>query len=121
MNGQPSPAFEDKKPALPAAAGSSKDPLTLQESSPTDPAFYSALHGAQDFYAAQQPYPSQHMNPYGYHHYGLNGIGPGGPYKAEYPYPHGAFREHGAFSREVQTALQESGESGELLISSLIL
>lgn len=110
MNGQPSPAFEDKKPALPAAAGSSKDPLTLPESSPTDPAFYSALHGTQDFYAAQQPYPAQHMNPYGYHHYGLNGIGHGGPYKAEYSYPHGVFREHGSFSREVQSALQESGE-----------
>ncbi|XP_037545324.1 homeobox protein Dlx3b [Nematolebias whitei] len=109
MNGQLPRAFEEKKPVLPAAAGSSKDPPTLLESSsPHDPAFYSVLHGSQDLYAAQQPYPAQHMNPYGYHHYGLNGMGPSGPYKADYPLPHGAIREHGAFCREAQTARQDS-------------
>ncbi|KAG7505438.1 homeobox protein Dlx3b-like [Solea senegalensis] len=121
MNGQPSPVFEDKKPALPVAVNSSisaatKDSPTLPESSSTDMGFYSgqsALHGAQDFYAAQQPYAAQHMNPYAYHHhYNLNGMGPGGAYpvgKAEYAYPHAAYREHAAFSsREAQAVMQDS-------------
>ncbi|XP_058510350.1 homeobox protein Dlx3b-like [Solea solea] len=121
MNGQPSPVFEDKKPALPVAMNSSisaatKDSPTLPESSSTDMGFYSgqsALHGAQDFYAAQQPYAAQHMNPYAYHHhYNLNGMGPGGAYpvgKAEYAYPHAAYREHAAFSsREAQAVMQDS-------------
>lgn len=120
MNGQPSPVFEEKKPSLPVAGSSisatSKDSPTLPESSSTDMGFYSgqsALHGSQDFYPAQQPYSAQHMNPYAYHHhhhhYNLNGMGPGGAYpvgKTEYPYP--TYREHGAFSREVQSALQDS-------------
>lgn len=77
MNAQPSP-FEEKKPPLPA-----EDPPTLPESS--DLGFY------QDFYQ-QQPYSA-----YGYHHYGLNGTGPGGGY----PFPQGAYRD----------ALQDGGES----------
>ncbi|XP_036943572.1 homeobox protein Dlx3b-like [Acanthopagrus latus] len=117
MNGQSSPIFEEKKPSLPVAGSSisaTKDSPTLPESSSTDMGFYSgqgALHGSQDFYPAQQPYSAQHMNPYAYHHYNLNGMGPGGAYpvgKAEYPYPHAAYREHGAFSREVQSTLQDS-------------
>ncbi|XP_014865660.1 PREDICTED: homeobox protein Dlx3b-like isoform X1 [Poecilia mexicana] len=120
MNGQSSPVFEEKKPSLPGVAGSSistKDsPPTLAESSSADAGFYggqSALHDSQDFYAAQQPYGAPHMNPYTYHHhhhYNLNGMAPSGAYsvgKAEYPYPHAAYRDHGAFGREVQTALQE--------------
>ncbi|KAF3699620.1 Homeobox protein Dlx3b [Channa argus] len=112
MEGQSSPVFEEKKPSLPVAVSSisaTKDSPTLPESSSTDMGFYSghsALHGSQDFYPAQQPYSAQHMNPYAYHHYNLNGIGPGGAYpvgKAEYPYPHAAYREHGAFSREAQS------------------
>lgn len=119
MNGQPSPVFEEKKPSLPAAGSSisaTKDSPTLPESSSTDMGFYSgqsALHGSQDFYPAQQPYSAQHMNPYAYHHYNLNGMGPGGAYpvsKTEYPYPHATYREHGAFSREVQSAMQDSGK-----------
>ncbi|XP_023145817.2 homeobox protein Dlx3b-like [Amphiprion ocellaris] len=115
MNGQPSPVFEEKKPSLPVAGSSisaTKDSPTLPESSSTDMGFYSsqsALHGSQDFYSAQQ-YSAQHMNPYAYHHYNLNGMGAGGAYpvgKAEYPYPHAAYREHGAFSREVQSTLQD--------------
>lgn len=119
MNGQPSPVFEEKKPSLPVVGSSisaTKDSPTLPESSSTDMGFYSgqsALHGSQDFYPAQQPYSTQHMNPYAYHPYNLNGMGPGGAYpvgKAEYPYPHATYREHGAFSsREVQS-LQDSGE-----------
>ncbi|XP_070779220.1 homeobox protein Dlx3b-like [Enoplosus armatus] len=114
MNGQSSPAFEEKKPSLPVAGSSisaAKDSPTLSESSSTDMGFYSgqsALHGSQDFYPAQQPYATQHMNPYAYHHYNLNGMGPGGAYtvgKAEYPYPHAAYREPGAFSRELQSTL----------------
>ncbi|GLD61178.1 homeobox protein Dlx3b-like protein [Lates japonicus] len=117
MNGQPSPVFEEKKPSLPVAGSSisaTKDSPTLPESSSTDMGFYSgqsALHGSQDFYPAQQPYSAQHMNPYAYHHYNLNGMGPGGAYpvsKTEYPYPHATYREHGAFSREVQSAMQDS-------------
>lgn len=117
MNGQSSPAFEEKKPSLPAAGNSTtaaKDSPTLPESSSTDMGFYSgqsALHGPQDFYPAQQPYSAQHVNPYAYHHYNLNGMGPGGGYpvgKAEYPYPHAAYREHGAFSREVPSTLQDA-------------
>lgn len=116
MNGQSSPVFEEKKPPLPVVGSSisaTKDSPTLPESSSTDMGFYSgqsALHGPQDFYQAQQPYSAQHMNPYAYHHYNLNGMGAGGAYpvsKAEYPYPHAAYREHGAFSREVQSAMQE--------------
>ncbi|XP_041833451.1 homeobox protein Dlx3b-like [Melanotaenia boesemani] len=117
MNGQSSPVFEEKKPSLPIAGGSisaTKDSPTLPESSSTDMGFYSgqsALHGTQDFYQAQQPYSAQHMNPYAYHHYNLNGMAPGGAYpvgKAEYPYPPAAYREHGAFSRDVQSTLLES-------------
>lgn len=117
MNGQCSPVFE-KKPSL-SVAGSSisttKDSPTLPESSSTDMGFYSgqsALHGSQDFYQ-QQAYSAQHMNPYAYHHYNLNGLGPGGAYpvgKAEYPYPHAGYREHGAYSREVPSTLQDSGK-----------
>lgn len=119
MNGQPSPVFEEKKPSLPVAGSSisaTKDSPTLPESSSTDMGFYSgqsALHGSQDFYAAQQQYSAQHMNPYAYHHYNLNGMGPGGAYpvgKAEYPYPHATYREHGAFSRDMQATLQDSGK-----------
>ncbi|KAK2832845.1 hypothetical protein Q5P01_016734 [Channa striata] len=111
MDGQSSPVFEEKKPSLPVAVSSisaTKDSPTLPESSSTDMGFYSghsALHGSQDFYPAQQPYSAQHMNPYAYHHYNLSGIGPGGAYpvgKAEYAYPHAAYREPGAFGREAQ-------------------
>ncbi|KAI3360229.1 hypothetical protein L3Q82_014550 [Scortum barcoo] len=116
MNGQSSPVFEEKKPSLPGPGRTipaAKDSPTLPESSSTDMGFYSgqgALHGSQDFYPSQQPYSGQHMNPYAYHHYNLNGMGAGGAYpvgKAEYPYPHAGYREHGAFSREVQAALQD--------------
>lgn len=119
MNGQSSPVFEEKKPSIPVAGSSisvTKDSPTLPESSSTDMGFYSgqsALHGSQDFYPAQQPYSAQHMNPYAYHPYNLNGMGPGGAYpvgKAEYPYPHAGYREHGAFSREVQSTLQDGGK-----------
>ncbi|TKS92403.1 Homeobox protein [Collichthys lucidus] len=115
MNGQSSPVFEEKKPSLPMSGNSisaTKDSPTMPESSTTDMGFYSgqsALHGSQDFYQAQQSYSAQHMNPYAYHHY--NGMGPGGAYpvgKAEYPYPHAAYREHGAFSRDVQSTLQDA-------------
>lgn len=117
MNGQSSPVFEEKKPSLPVVGSSisaTKDSPTLPESSSTDMGFYSgqsALHGSQDFYPAQQPYSAQQMNPYAYHHYNLNGMGPGGAYplgKAEYSYPHAGYREHGAYSREAQTTLQDS-------------
>ncbi|XP_017161566.1 homeobox protein Dlx3b-like isoform X2 [Poecilia reticulata] len=127
MNGQSSPVFEEKKPSLPGVVGSSistKDsPPTLAESSSADAGFYggqSALHDSQDFYAAQQPYGAPHMNPYTYHHhhhYNLNGMAPSGAYsvgKAEYPYPHAAYRDHGAFGREVQAALQEVKEEPDL-------
>ncbi|KAM4717280.1 homeobox protein Dlx3b-like isoform 2-T2 [Anableps anableps] len=125
MNGQSSPVFEEKKPSLAGVAGSSistKDsPPTLQESSSADAGFYSgqsSLHGSQDFYAAQQPYGAPHMNPYTYHHhYNLNGMAPSGAYavgKAEYPYPHAAYRDHGAFGREAQSALQEVKEEPDL-------
>lgn len=116
MNGQSSPVFEEKKPPLPVVGSSistAKDSPTLPESSSTDMGFYSgqsALHGPQDFYQAQQQYSAQHMNPYAYHPYNLNGMAPGGAYsvgKTEYPYPHAAYREHSAFSREVQATLQE--------------
>ncbi|XP_047212497.1 distal-less-like protein DLX-3 isoform X3 [Girardinichthys multiradiatus] len=116
MNIQSSPVFEEKKPSLPAGVGTSvstrDSPPTLPEST-ADAGFYSgqsALHGSQDFYVAQQPYGAPHMNPYTYHHYNLNGMAPSGAYsvgKAEYPYPHAAYREHGAFGREMQSALQE--------------
>lgn len=118
MNGQPSPVFEEKKPLLTGVGSSisaTKDSPTLPESSSTDMGFYSgqsALHGSQDFYPAQQPSYAQHMNPYAYHPYNLNGMGPGGGFsvgKTEYQYPPAAYREHGAFSREVQS-LQDSGK-----------
>lgn len=119
MNGHSSPVFEEKKPSLPVAGSSipaTKESPSLLESSSTDMGFYSgqsALHGSQDFYQQQQPYSAQHMNPYAYHHYNLNGLGPGGAYpvgKAEYTYPHAGYREHGAFSREVESALQDGGK-----------
>ncbi|XP_069033454.1 homeobox protein Dlx3b-like [Embiotoca jacksoni] len=117
MNGQPSPVYEEEKPSLPVAGRSisaTKDSPTRPESSSTDMGFYSGqsvLHGSQDFFSAQQSYSAQHMNPYAYHHYNLNGMGPGGAYpvaKAEYSYPHAAYRDHGAFSREVQSALHDA-------------
>ncbi|XP_047427749.1 homeobox protein Dlx3b-like [Mugil cephalus] len=123
MNGQPSPVYEEKKPSLPLAGSSisaTKDSPTLPESSSTDLGFFSghgALHGSQDFYSTQQSYSAQHMNPYAYHHYNLNGMGAGGAYsvgKAEYPYPHAAYRDHGAFSREVQSALQDVKEEPDV-------
>uniref|UniRef100_A0A3Q3WSX3 Homeobox domain-containing protein n=1 Tax=Mola mola TaxID=94237 RepID=A0A3Q3WSX3_MOLML len=85
MNGQSSPVFEEKKPSITVAGSSistTKDSQTLPESSSTDMSFYSsqsALHSSQDFYQ-QQPYSAQHMNPYAYHHYNLNGLAPGGAY-----------------------------------------
>ncbi|XP_037647186.1 homeobox protein Dlx3b-like [Sebastes umbrosus] len=129
MNGQCPPVFEEKKPPLPIMAGSSisttKESPTLPESSSTDMGFYSgqsALHGAHDLYPAQQQqqqYSAQHMNPYAYHHhYNLHGLGTGGAYpvvaKAEYPYPHAAYREHGAFSREVHATLQDVKEEPDV-------
>lgn len=116
MNGQAAPVFEEKKPSLPAAGSSistAKDSPTLPESSSTDMGFYSgqtAHHSPQDFYPAHQSYSAQPMNPYTYHHYNLNGMGAGGAYpvgKAEYSYPHATYRQHGPFSREAQTTLQE--------------
>ncbi|XP_077414803.1 homeobox protein Dlx3b-like [Vanacampus margaritifer] len=107
MNGQPSPAFEDKKPTLRASPG-------LAETSPADMGFYGghgALHGSQDFYATQQSYSSQHMSPYAYTHYNLNGVVPGGAFpcgKSEYTYPHSVYREPGVFSRETQSTLPDS-------------
>ncbi|TNN58279.1 Homeobox protein DLX-3 [Liparis tanakae] len=126
MNGQSSPVFEEKKPSLPIMAGSSisatKDSPTLPESSSTDMGFYSG-QSAQEFYPVpqhqqqqhhheqQQSYPAQHVNPYAYHnHYNVHGVAAGGGYpvaKAEYPYLHSAYREHGAFSRE---ALQDDSD-----------
>ncbi|XP_061159121.1 homeobox protein Dlx3b-like isoform X1 [Syngnathus typhle] len=108
MNGQPSPAFEEKKPNLRASP-------SLAETSPADMGFYGAhgaLHGSQDFYAAQQSYSTQHMSPYAYTHYNLNGMVPGGAFpcgKSEYTYPHSAYREPGGFSRETQSTLPDSG------------
>uniref|UniRef100_A0A3Q3XEX2 Homeobox domain-containing protein n=1 Tax=Mola mola TaxID=94237 RepID=A0A3Q3XEX2_MOLML len=75
----------EKKPSITVAGSSistTKDSQTLPESSSTDMSFYSsqsALHSSQDFYQ-QQPYSAQHMNPYAYHHYNLNGLAPGGAY-----------------------------------------
>lgn len=109
MNGQPSPVYEDKKPSLPGLGSSisaAKDSPTGPESSAAD--FYSSQ---QDFYpTSQQAYTAQHMNPYAYHHYNLNGMTPASGYpvgKTEYPYPHAAYREHGAFSRDVQDSVKE--------------
>ncbi|XP_068435240.1 homeobox protein Dlx3b-like [Clinocottus analis] len=134
MNGQSSPVFEEKKPSLPIMAGSSisaiKDSPTLPESSSTDMGFYSG-QSAQDFYPnqqqnhhhqqqqQQQSYPAQHVNPYAYHHhYNLHGVAAGGAYpvvaKAEYPYLHSAYREHGAFSREAQALLQDVKEEPDV-------
>uniref|UniRef100_A0A3Q4BLT5 Homeobox domain-containing protein n=1 Tax=Mola mola TaxID=94237 RepID=A0A3Q4BLT5_MOLML len=98
MNGQSSPVFEEKKPSITVAGSSistTKDSQTLPESSSTDMSFYSsqsALHSSQDFYQ-QQPYSAQHMNPYAYHHYNLNGLAPGGAY------PVAPYRFH--FDREM--------------------
>lgn len=126
MNGQSSPVFEEKKPSLSVVPGNSistkESSTTLLESSSADGDFYcgqGALHGSQDFYAAQQQYGAPHMNPYTYHHhhYNLNGMAPSGAYsagKAEYPFPHVTYRDHGAFSREVQSALQEVKEEPDL-------
>lgn len=128
MNGQSSPAFEDEKPSLHVAGNSisaTKNSSSLLETSSTDMGLYSgqgAHHSSQDFFQQQQhqqPYSAQHLNPYAYHHYNLNGLGPGGAYsvgKAEYPYPHAGYREHSAFSREVQAALQDDGKSPQFLI-----
>uniref|UniRef100_A0A8C2ZGR4 Distal-less homeobox 3 n=1 Tax=Cyclopterus lumpus TaxID=8103 RepID=A0A8C2ZGR4_CYCLU len=124
MNGQSSPVFEEKKPCLPIMSGSSisatKDSPTLPESSSTDMGFYSGqsgLHGHQ-YHEQQQSYPAQHVNPYAYHHhYNLHGVAAGGAYpvaKAEYPYLHSAYREHGAFSREAQAALQDVKEEPDV-------
>uniref|UniRef100_A0A667X1K0 Distal-less homeobox 3 n=1 Tax=Myripristis murdjan TaxID=586833 RepID=A0A667X1K0_9TELE len=116
MNGQPVPVFEEKKPSLPGAGSSisaTKDSPTLPESSSTDMGFYSgqtAHHSPQDFYQAQQSYSTQPVNPYTYHHYNLNGMGAGGAYpvgKADYSYPHATYRQHGPFSRDVHTTLQD--------------
>ncbi|XP_061702730.1 homeobox protein Dlx3b-like [Syngnathoides biaculeatus] len=107
MNGQLSPAFEEKKPTLRASP-------SMPESSPADMGFYGghgALHGSQDFYAAQQSYSAQHMNPYSYSHYNLNGMVPGGAFpcgKSEYTYPHSAYREPGGFSRDTQSTIADS-------------
>uniref|UniRef100_A0A3B4A080 Homeobox domain-containing protein n=1 Tax=Periophthalmus magnuspinnatus TaxID=409849 RepID=A0A3B4A080_9GOBI len=98
MNGQGSPVYAEKKPSIPelsSISGSAKESSTPQESSSAD--FYSS-HSAQDFYSsAQQAYTAQHMNPYAYHHYNLNGMTTGTGYpvgKTECPYPHTAYREH---------------------------
>ncbi|XP_054615987.1 homeobox protein Dlx3b-like isoform X1 [Dunckerocampus dactyliophorus] len=107
MNGQPSPVFEEKKPSLRASP-------SLPETSPADMGFYGghgALHGSQDFYAAQQPYSAQHMSPYSYTHYNLNGMVPSGGFpcgKSEYTYPHSVYREPGGFNRESQPTLPDS-------------
>ncbi|XP_061556613.1 homeobox protein Dlx3b-like [Phycodurus eques] len=106
MNGQLSPAFEEKKPPLRASP-------SLAETSPADVSFYGghgALQGAQDFYAAQQSYSAQHVNPYSYSHYNLNAVVPGGGFpcgKAEYTYPHSAYREPGGFSRDSQSTIAD--------------
>uniref|UniRef100_A0A667WM09 Distal-less homeobox 3 n=1 Tax=Myripristis murdjan TaxID=586833 RepID=A0A667WM09_9TELE len=106
----------EKKPSLPGAGSSisaTKDSPTLPESSSTDMGFYSgqtAHHSPQDFYQAQQSYSTQPVNPYTYHHYNLNGMGAGGAYpvgKADYSYPHATYRQHGPFSRDVHTTLQD--------------
>ncbi|CAL1588671.1 unnamed protein product [Knipowitschia caucasica] len=109
MNGQASPVYEEKKPSLPELSSiSAKDSSAGQESSSAD--FYSS-QSAQDFYSsAQQAYTAPHMNPYAYHHYNLNGMAPSSGYsvgKTEYPYPHTAYREHSAFSREFQESVKE--------------
>lgn len=132
MNGQSSPVFEDKKPSLHLAGSSisaTKNSPSLLETSSTDMGFYSgqgAHNNSQDFFQQQQQqqtYSPQHMNPYAYHHYNLNGLGPGGAYsvsKAEYPYPHTVYREPGAFSREVQSTLQDDGKSPAVIYSGYI-
>lgn len=112
MNGQASPVYEDKKPSLPELGstipGTTKEASTVPETPSTD--FYSS-QSAQDFYSsAQQAYTAQHMNPYAYHHYNLNGMAPSSGYpvsKAEYPYPHTAYRDHSAFSRDIQESVKE--------------
>nr|XP_061805404.1 homeobox protein Dlx3b-like [Nerophis lumbriciformis] len=103
MNGLPSPAFEEKKPSLRASPGQA-------ETSPADMGFYGAPHSSQDFYAAQQTYSTQHMSPYAYTHYNLNGMVPGGAFpcgKTEHTYPYSAYREPG-FSRETQSSVPDS-------------
>uniref|UniRef100_A0A3B4A079 Homeobox domain-containing protein n=1 Tax=Periophthalmus magnuspinnatus TaxID=409849 RepID=A0A3B4A079_9GOBI len=106
-----SPVYAEKKPSIPelsSISGSAKESSTPQESSSAD--FYSS-HSAQDFYSsAQQAYTAQHMNPYAYHHYNLNGMTTGTGYpvgKTECPYPHTAYREHSAFSRDIQENVKE--------------
>uniref|UniRef100_A0A8C6U2C3 Homeobox domain-containing protein n=1 Tax=Neogobius melanostomus TaxID=47308 RepID=A0A8C6U2C3_9GOBI len=112
MNGQASPVYEDKKPSLPelcsTISGTAKESSSVPEPPSTD--FYTS-QSAQDFYSsAQQAYTAQHMNPYAYHHYNLNGMTPATGYsvgKTEYPYPHTAYRDHSAFSRELQESVKE--------------
>lgn len=112
MNGQASPVYEDKKPSLPelgsTISGTNKDSSAVPEPPSTD--FYTS-QSAQDFYSsAQQAYAAQHMNPYAYHHYNLNGMTPGTGYpvgKTEYPYPHTPYRDHSAFSRDIQESVKE--------------
>uniref|UniRef100_A0A8C2ZFV0 Distal-less homeobox 3 n=1 Tax=Cyclopterus lumpus TaxID=8103 RepID=A0A8C2ZFV0_CYCLU len=95
-----------------------KDSPTLPESSSTDMGFYSGQSGLHGYHEQQQSYPAQHVNPYAYHHhYNLHGVAAGGAYpvaKAEYPYLHSAYREHGAFSREAQAALQDVKEEPDV-------
>lgn len=102
-------AFEEKKPNL--RGGS---PSLEAEAPPADGGFYgAALHGSQDFYAAQQTYATPHVSPYAYAHYNLNGMVSGGAFpcgKTEYAYPHSAYREAGGFGRETQSTLPDSGE-----------
>lgn len=112
MNGQASPVYEDKKPSLPelssSISGTTKESSAVPESPSAD--FYSS-QSAQDFYSsAQHAYTAQHMNPYAYHHYNMNSMTPGTGYpvaKTEYPYPHTAYREHSAFSRDIQESVKE--------------
>ncbi|XP_051904528.1 homeobox protein Dlx3b-like [Hippocampus zosterae] len=108
MNGLPSPAFEEKKANVRGSPS-----LAAAETPPADAGFYgAALHGSQDFYAAQQSYSTPHASPYAYAHYNLNGMVPGGAFpcgKPEYAYPHSAYREPGGgFGRETQATLPDA-------------
>ncbi|XP_053708079.1 homeobox protein Dlx3b-like [Synchiropus splendidus] len=112
MNRQPSPAFEDKKPVLPAAGGSvsvSRDSPTLPEASSSADFFGGSVHGAQDFYAAQQQFAPQHINPYPYHpHWNVPGGYPVA--KTEYTYP--TYRE--SFGRDagaIQDAVKDEPDT----------
>lgn len=93
-----------------------KDSPTRPESSSADMGYYSGQtthHSHHDFYPAQQSYSTQPMNPYTYHHYNINGMGPPGTYhvgKTEYPYPNAQYRQHALFSREAQSLLQDVGK-----------